>query len=82
MKFYTPEKSVLMVVTSLEQHSEGLLLKGNIMGTMPMKAILRPEELRAAFRLLDFKICLFLLTMLFRGVFKSSTQSHGTPSSP
>ncbi|WFU41525.1 hypothetical protein QA640_03055 [Bradyrhizobium sp. CB82] len=68
MKFYTPEKGVLMEVTSLERHPDGLLLKGKIMGTMPMKAILRPEEARAIFGLLNFKTCISLVAILFRGL--------------
>jgi hypothetical protein len=33
---------------------------------MPMKAMLRPSELRAGFRLLSFRTLLTLLAMLFR----------------
>jgi hypothetical protein len=66
MKFYTPEKSVLLDITSVQPHDQGIVVSGKIMGTMPMKAILRPEELRAGLRLLTFKLIFTLLSMLFR----------------
>jgi hypothetical protein len=66
MKLYTPEKSILLDVTSVHPHAQGILVTGKIMGTMPMKAILRPEELRAGFRLLTFKSFITLVSMLFR----------------
>jgi hypothetical protein len=41
-------------------------VKGRIFGTMPMTAKIRPEEMRAAFRILSFKRILFLLSLVFR----------------
>jgi len=66
MKFYTPEKTDLIDVTAVRPHGTGLLIEGKIMGAMPMKAVLRPSELRAGFRLLSFRAFLTLLAMLFR----------------
>jgi LmbE family N-acetylglucosaminyl deacetylase len=43
-----------------------LVLKGKIFGAMPMLAKVRPEEARAALRLLDCKTVIFLLSLLFR----------------
>jgi hypothetical protein len=42
------------------------MIEGKIMGTMPMKAVLRRSELRAGFRLLILRAVLTLLAMLFR----------------
>jgi hypothetical protein len=66
MKFYTPEKTVLLDIMSAQPHPDGVLVTGKIMGTMPMKAVLRPEELRAAFRLLNIKLFFTMFGMLFR----------------
>jgi len=66
MKLYTPEKTVLLDVTSVQPHPDGVLVTGKIMGTMPMKAIVRPEELRAGFGLLTVPLFFRLVTMLFR----------------
>jgi hypothetical protein len=55
-----------MQVSSIERDGSSLLIKGKIFGTMPLTAKLRPEELRAVFRLLDLKTIFFILTLLFR----------------
>jgi len=66
MKLYTPEKTELIDVTALRPHGTGLLVEGKIMGAMPMKAVLRPSELRAGFRLLTLRAFVALVAMLFR----------------
>ncbi len=66
MKLYTPEKTELIEVTAVRPHDDGLLIEGKIMGAMPMKAMLRPRELRRAFALLTFRTVLTLIAMLFR----------------
>jgi hypothetical protein len=66
MRFYTPEKTELIVISSVKPHKEGLVIEGKIMGTMPMKAILRPSELRKAFRLLSMRTIWTMACMLFR----------------
>jgi hypothetical protein len=66
MRLYTPEKTELLEVTSVESSPEGLVIDGQIMGAMPMKAVLTPAELRRAFRLLSFRTSLSLVAMLFR----------------
>jgi hypothetical protein len=66
MKFYTPEKNELLEITEVEPHDEGLVVRGRIMGTMPMNAVLRPDELRKAFQFARPAVVLTLLAMLFR----------------
>ena len=39
-------------MTAVAPHKDGVLIEGRIMGAMPMKAVLRPLELRHAFALL------------------------------
>jgi hypothetical protein len=67
MKFYTTDKTVLMEVTAVTKHKEGIVLDGNIMGTMPLKAVIRPSELRAGMRFLSAKLIWALLKMLVTG---------------
>lgn len=67
MKLYSPDKSVLIEISAVKDHPEGLVIEGKIMGAMPMKAILRPEQMRAAFRLLSWTIVRRALGMLIRG---------------
>ena len=67
MKIYSADRSELMQVTKIERDGDELVLKGKVFGTMPMSARLRPEEARAALKLLSPRLMLFLLTLPFRG---------------
>ena len=66
MKLYTPENTDLMEITKIETAPEGLIISGTIMGAMPMKAMLRPKELRAGFKFLSFKLIFHVFAMLFK----------------
>jgi hypothetical protein len=66
MKLYAPDNSVLMEISALERKGNSLVVKGKVFGSMPMTALLRPEEARRGLKLLGFKLTLFLLTFLLR----------------
>jgi LmbE family N-acetylglucosaminyl deacetylase len=66
MKIFGSDNSELMTVSAIERSGNELVLKGKIFGAMPMLAKVRPEEARAALRLLDCKTVIFLLSLLFR----------------
>ena len=66
MKIYDGQNNELMAVRKLERDGNDLVITSKIFGAMPMKARLKPEDARAALKLLDFKTILFLLTILFR----------------
>ncbi len=66
MKLYGSDNKELMSVSSLARDGNNLVIKGKIFGTMPLTAKLKPEEARAALKLMDFKTILFLLTIMFR----------------
>jgi len=66
MRLYDQSGGELMRIESLEREGRELLIKGKVFGAMPMTARLRPEEARAALKLLDVRLLLFLLTMPFR----------------
>ena len=66
MKIYDSENREMMTITSLRREGSELVISGRIFGAMPLTARLRPEEARAALKLVDFRTGLFLLTMLFR----------------
>jgi len=72
MKIFGSDNSELMAVSAIERSGDDLVLKGKIFGAMPMLAKVRPEEARAALRLLDFKTVLFLLSLLFRPASKKA----------
>lgn len=66
MKLFSTDKSELMNITSLTRDGDDLVIKGKVFGAMPMAARLTPEQTRMAFKLLNFKLVMFLLTLPFR----------------
>jgi hypothetical protein len=66
MKIYGSDDRPLMDITSLERDGSTLVIKGMIFGAMPLVARLRPEDARAAFRLMTLRTVLFLLSLPFR----------------
>lgn len=67
MKLYTMDKTVIMEVSKLTVNKEGLVVEGTIMGTMPLKTVLRPQEMRAGLRLLSWGTIWSALKMLVTG---------------
>lgn len=72
MRIYDGQSKELMTVRKLERDGNDLVITGKIFGAMPMKARLKPEEARAALRMLTPGLVWFLLTLLFR----RSKRSH------
>ena len=66
MKLYAPDNTELMDIKAITRKGNNLIVKGKIMGTMPMNAVVKPEEARRGLRLLSLKLVLFLVTFLFR----------------
>ena len=66
MQLYARDKSVLMEVSAIERDGSALLIKGKVLGTMPMTARLTASQCRQGLKLLDLRTVLFLLTLPFR----------------
>jgi hypothetical protein len=66
MKIYGADDREMMDITALEREGGQLVIRGKIFGALPLTAKLRPEEARAAFKLLNLRTALFLLTLIFR----------------
>ncbi len=66
MNIYSPDGQALMTVNAIERDGSVLVIKGKIFGTMPMTARLKPEEARAALKLLKPSTLWLLLTIAFR----------------
>jgi hypothetical protein len=66
MKLYGPDNRELMSVNTIDVEGSELVVRGKIFGAMPITAKLRPEEARAALKLLNLRSLLFLLTIFFR----------------
>ncbi len=72
MQIYSADKSELMQVAKIERDGNDLVIKGKVFGTMPISARLKPEEARAALKLLTPGLIFFLLTLPFRKSKESS----------
>lgn len=66
MKLYSPDGSELMEISQLERDGNELVIKGQVFTSLPMTARLKPEDARAGLRLLNFRLVLFLISLLFR----------------
>lgn len=73
MKVFAADGSELMEVTKIEPNGKNLVLHGKIMGSLPMKAVVKPEQVRRGLGLLSLKTWLFLPTLLFGGSKKTKT---------
>jgi hypothetical protein len=66
VKLYGADDRELLEVSSLQREGGELLVKGRVLGTLPLSARLRPEEARAALRMMDWRTRWFVFTLLFR----------------
>lgn len=67
MKIFNTDGSVLMEIKAVERNGNNIEFRGTVMGAMPVKGRLTPQEARSAMRLIKpFSLWLFLLTFLFR----------------
>ena len=66
MNIYGADDKVLISISSIKPDGATLLINGKLFGSMPLVAKLRPEEARAALKLMNFRTILFLLTLPFR----------------
>jgi hypothetical protein len=66
VKVYGADGQEMMTVSAIERDGAELLVKGKIFGTMPLTARLKPQDARAAMRLMSWRTRWFLLTLPFR----------------
>ena len=66
MRLFTPDRSELLEVTQVTTTAEGIVIDGQIMGAMPMKAVLTPAELRKGLRLVSLRTIIGIVAMFFR----------------
>jgi hypothetical protein len=63
MIIYDGQNKELMTVRKFERDGNDLVVMGKIFGAMPVKARLKPEEARAALKLLTPGLIWFLVTL-------------------
>jgi hypothetical protein len=67
MKLYAADNSELMNIEKIYRKDGNLIADGYIMGAMPVRAVIKPAEVRSALGIMDFGTKLFAIGMLFRG---------------
>ncbi|HLB30140.1 MAG TPA: hypothetical protein VJN91_01315 [Gammaproteobacteria bacterium] len=66
MKLYSSDGTELMEISQLERDGSELVIKCKVFASMPITARLKPEDARKGLRLLNFRLLLFLISLLFR----------------
>lgn len=66
MKIFGADNKEMIAISAIERDGRELVLKGKIFGAMPMTARIRPEEVRQALKLLNWRTAWFLLTLPLR----------------
>jgi hypothetical protein len=66
VKIFGADNKEMMAISAIERDGRELVLRGKIFGTLPMTARVRPEEVRRALKLLNWRTALFLLSLPFR----------------
>ena len=66
MKLYASDNSELMDIYKIYPEDGNLIVEGTIMGAMPIRAKVKPAEVRKAIPLLGIKGLFFAFLMLFR----------------
>jgi hypothetical protein len=55
-----------MEVSELSRVQGDLVFKGKIMGSMPVSGVIKPSQVRALLKMLNWRLFIFLVTMPFR----------------
>ena len=66
MKIFGADNKEMIAISAIEREGRELVLRGKIFGAMPMTARIRPEEVRRALKLLNWRTALFLLSLPWR----------------
>ena len=66
MKIFGPDNQELIAISAIERDGAELVLRGKILGTLPMSARIRPEEARRGLKLLDWRMAMFVLSLPWR----------------
>lgn len=67
MKLYTMDNSELMDISTITAEGRNLVVEGTIMGAVPVRAVVKPAEMRAAMKQMSMATKMKAAAMLFRG---------------
>ena len=66
MKIFGADNRELIAISAIERDGAELVLRGKILGTLPMSARITPEEARRGLKLLGWRTAVFALTLPWR----------------
>jgi hypothetical protein len=66
LKIFGADNKEMIAISAIEREGRELVLRGKIFGAMPMTARIRPEEVRRALKLLDWRTAVFVLSLPWR----------------
>ena len=66
MKIFGADNKELIAISAIERDGAELVLRGKILGTLPMSARVTPEEARRGLKLLGWRTALFVLSLPWR----------------
>lgn len=67
MKLYAVDNSNLMEIAKIYPDGNNLVIEGTIMGAMPIRAVVKPAEVRAAMKMMSMRTRIHAAMMLFKG---------------
>ncbi|NIB38856.1 hypothetical protein HBA55_04620 [Pseudomaricurvus alkylphenolicus] len=66
MKLYASDNSDLMEVSKISKDDNNLVVEGTIMGAMPIRAVVKPAEVRSVFKVMSIGTLFHAISMMFR----------------
>ena len=66
MKIFGADNRELIAISAIERDGAELVLRGKILGTLPMSARITAEEARRGLKLLGWRTAVFALTLPWR----------------
>jgi hypothetical protein len=67
MRLFGPDGSDIMAIEAIALEKGNIVIRGKIMGAMPLSAIIRPDQLRHGIKLISLRVVFRGLWMLIRG---------------
>jgi len=66
VKIFGADNRELIAISAIERDGSELVLRGKILGTLPMSARITPEEARRGLKLLGWRTAMFALSLPWR----------------
>lgn len=67
MKMFDSYGNSMVDIVTLTREDDDLVVEGKIMGSMPGKFYIRPEEVWSAIKLLSWSVVIYMPIMLIKG---------------